>query len=635
MATLTPPRVSDPQPRRPGWKWFALGTVLLAVLIGIGAYVLAQNDPPQPVVPTTAAPPPTAPVTTPPTTAPVTSDERMTLYFMADHVTETFKEGPHLMPVGRTVSVTAGSTFSDRVRAAVAALIQGIAPEDTGADQLATFIPSDTEILGVRVDDGVATVNLSSGFEQGGGTFAVTTRVAQLVFTATEFDGVDALQLEIEGNPAQVFSTEGLLLDGPQTREDWHDFLPLMMITSPLAGDRISSPYLVEGLANAFEATVSLRLVDGSGLIIDETFTTATCGSGCFGEFAEHMLFAVEEPTEAFLEGLEYSAEDGSPRNIFRVPVTLQPGGQARPVPPTVLNYDIDADQLSAEPLAGDVVVSAGYGTADDEVGLSEAGPGPCCFDVSGTGDIVLLDGHNNRIVRYPAAGDPPIVLATFDPADIVPHSLAVVGERVIVAGKTNRPETPHDVIAFSLVDGELVKRVESVIDGVGDLRSTTDGVYWAAGASQPRWTMVADGAGNLLDPVSQRTFVELPGETALAISYDAGVEVIARPAGDSPARTYDVTASSVQFADVLGYPRYSDGALVVLGSSFDDNSVAPVRVLVLGTDPDLVANAHEIQVTRWAGAGSFNTFRYVFGGLYALSTTPEGLQILRYDLTG
>ncbi|HWL64650.1 MAG TPA: Gmad2 immunoglobulin-like domain-containing protein [Actinomycetota bacterium] len=96
-------------------------------------------------------------------------------------------------------------------------------------------------------------------------------------------------------------------------------------VTSPAQGDEVTSPLIVTGTANVFEATVSYQLVDGSGNEITKGFTTASCGTGCRGDYSKKIRFTVDEPTEATLEVFESSAEDGTALHVVRVSLTLLP----------------------------------------------------------------------------------------------------------------------------------------------------------------------------------------------------------------------------------------------------------------------------------------------------------------------
>ncbi len=629
MATITPQappeaRPDTPPPRR--WWWLAIvGAVIVALIAGAIAWW-----PDDEATPTPTTTPTTAPTTTPPTTAPVTQDAVSTLYFLAEHIRDSNLAGPHLIAIGRNTAVPIEATTTDLVRTSVLALIDGVNADDQSTGiSLSSSIEDGTELLGVSVSGGVATLDFDEDFAQGAGSFDLRARLAQLVYTATAVPGVDAVVFSIEGEEVEVFGSEGIVLDGPQTRDDWTDLLPLIMVEAPLPGVEIQSPIALQGIANAFEATVNYRLVATGGDVLAEGFTTATCGTGCFGDFGDQIFFAVDAATPATLEVFEFSANDGSAINIYAVPITLQPGGEAPPVePPPARSYDIVVADLPAEPIAGTVLVDVPWG----DVGVDESGFGPCCFDVYDIDSVVVLDAANLRLIRY-GAGAAPEVLAEFPAGDFVPDALATISDRVIVLGMTNRTNRPHDAIAISLQTGEILERVETSVPMNVDLRATPAGVYWATASSHPEWTAIADSSGALLDPTDQVTTEFLPGESTLDVYYDAGIEVNVQPAGDSPRTTYDVIEEEAAFADVLFYQRYSDGALVVFGSEFGADGRAKVRLLELGTDMDnqLVANLFSFDVERWAETGAFNTMRYASGGLYVLNTTPDGMEIVRY----
>lgn len=109
---------------------------------------------------------------------------------------------------------------------AILALIAGptAAQESEG---LYSSVPSDTELLGLTVADSIARIDFSRKFEAGGGTFSMSSRLSQVVYTLTAFSTVDAVEFWLEGEPVTVFSTEGLVLDGPVDRIDVLADLPL------------------------------------------------------------------------------------------------------------------------------------------------------------------------------------------------------------------------------------------------------------------------------------------------------------------------------------------------------------------------------------------------------------------------
>ncbi len=121
------------------------------------------------------------------------------------------------------VAVPAGPALA---RNAILALIAG--PTETQrADGLSSSVPPDTVLLGLTIRDGLALVDLSRQFESGGGTFSMTARLAQVVYTLTQFSTVDEVEFWLEGQAVTVFSSEGLVLDGPVSRADYLAALPL------------------------------------------------------------------------------------------------------------------------------------------------------------------------------------------------------------------------------------------------------------------------------------------------------------------------------------------------------------------------------------------------------------------------
>jgi hypothetical protein len=284
--------------------------VVAAAVLAAGLLVACGDDEPEPGGPPT---PPTGstPATTPtPGETPGTETVELEVWFTQDaDLFLAHREVPETQAVGK---------------AAMEALLDGPNDLEAGVDVI-SIVPEGTELLGLSIEDGVATVDLSGEYESGGGSASMFARLAQVVYTLTQFPTVDGVRFELEGEPVEVFSGEGIILEGPQTRKDYKDQLPAIVVEEPAVGEESQSPLLVSGSANVFEATVSIKLVTVDGKKLAETFTTATCGTGCRGDFVEKVDFDVTEPTDAILEVYESSAEDGSQIHVERIPITLVP----------------------------------------------------------------------------------------------------------------------------------------------------------------------------------------------------------------------------------------------------------------------------------------------------------------------
>jgi hypothetical protein len=228
-----------------------------------------------------------------------------------------FTYGEHLFVTERT------QAFTQAVgRAALTALLAGPSGAERDAG-VGSTIPSGTKLLGLNIQDGVATVDLSGAYDDGGGSLSEGMRLAQVVYTITQFPTVQGVNFRLDGKPVDAFSGEGIVLDHPQTRADWDDMLRAILVERPLVGQRVSSPVSVSGTANVFEATVSIRILDEHGKVIAESFTTATCGTGCRGDFSAKVGYSVDHDQKGTVMVFEASAKDGKPTNVVKIPVTL------------------------------------------------------------------------------------------------------------------------------------------------------------------------------------------------------------------------------------------------------------------------------------------------------------------------
>jgi hypothetical protein len=209
--------------------------------------------------------------------------------------------------------------------AAMKALLAGPSPAELEAG-LATSVPAGTKLLGISIKKGVATVDLTSQYQSGGGSLSMKARLAQVVYTLTQFPTVRAVLFHLDGEPVNVFSGEGIVLDHPVGRKDYDDLLPVIAVDKPAAGERVTSPVRVSGSANVFEANVTVKVLDENGHVVGKTFTTATCGTGCRGTYAVPVKFNVahEQPGTIVVSD-DDAAGTGTPPHQLRIKVVLVP----------------------------------------------------------------------------------------------------------------------------------------------------------------------------------------------------------------------------------------------------------------------------------------------------------------------
>jgi germination protein M len=267
----------------------------------------ALESTPPPATPQTPVPSPTVAPTAEGTTT-------VRVYFLAP---SRGGGDPHLVPVLRSVPATRAVAT-----AAVTALLAGPAADERG---LVTTIPDGTRLLGVTIDGSAATVDLSSAFDSGGGTFSMTGRLAQLVYTVTQFPTVDTVLLRMDGQPVTVLGGEGILVEGGLRRAAYRDFLPAIFVDRPAWRGALPSGARVTGIANVFEARFGVRLVDGGGRILVDKPVMATCGTGCWGTFDVGVDYSVSKAQWGTLRVYNRSPKDGSLVVVADYPVWLMP----------------------------------------------------------------------------------------------------------------------------------------------------------------------------------------------------------------------------------------------------------------------------------------------------------------------
>jgi hypothetical protein len=224
-----------------------------------------------------------------------------------------------LLPVLREIPATKATAT-----AAMTAVLAG--PND--AEQkasISTTIPAGTQLLDLTVKSGVATVDLSREFESGGGSASVLGRLAQVVYTLTQFPTIKSVVFEVEGQPVTTFSGQGVVLNGPVGRADYQDLLPAIFVDRPAWGAALGNPGRVTGNANVFEATFKIQLLDAGGHVLVDQQVMATCGTGCRGTFDTTLHYTVAKGQYGTLRVLDLSAKDGSPENVRDYSVWLIP----------------------------------------------------------------------------------------------------------------------------------------------------------------------------------------------------------------------------------------------------------------------------------------------------------------------
>jgi len=320
-------------PNRRRYRTVVAGLAIVAMTVGCGSDdspattgtpTSEPATPPSSATPTTDATPTTAATTTeqPATTEPPATTADVNVYW-AWTIPTHYGTPERLGAGGRTVAVTVDGDPAALATAAIEELLAGPNPDEADIGMM-TAIPDGTELLGVDVGDGTATVDLDDAFGEPGGTLVELSRLAQVVFTATAVDGIERVQFAIDGSIADPLLSHGVVAGEGLTRDSFAEIRPLILVESPTPGAEVAAEELtVRGESNTFEATVQWSLAEADRAIVEEGFTTATAGMGTWGGFEFPVDLGPFDGQRMVLVVFESSPEDGSQRNLVEVPISV------------------------------------------------------------------------------------------------------------------------------------------------------------------------------------------------------------------------------------------------------------------------------------------------------------------------
>jgi hypothetical protein len=211
---------------------------------------------------------------------------------------------------------------------AVTALLAGPTAAEAGQG-ITSEVPAGTQLLGISMRERIVTVDLTSEFVTGGDAASERARLAQLVYTVTQFAGIGGMHLRVNGVQQAVFPGDGLVIPPfltPQSM-DFTSLVPPIIVTSPLPGQTVSPPFTIRGVADVFEAALNYRILDAAGREIVSGSSSASCGTGCVGGFS----FEVPDLAVAQAQAGTLVVFDSDPSGIpsktvsVRVPIRLSP----------------------------------------------------------------------------------------------------------------------------------------------------------------------------------------------------------------------------------------------------------------------------------------------------------------------
>ena len=185
-------------------------------------------------------------------------------------------------------------------------------------------LPPGTEILSIRIENGLATVDFSKEvLDVNVGASGEAMGIASIVNSLTEFPTIQKVQFTVEGSVENGIDWWGHIgLSGQPFQRDLSLVNePAIWVTMPETKQTITSPVIIRGNARIFEATVSFRLRDAEGNILGQGYTMAEAGAPERGDFEAQMSFTHSAVGKGQIEVYESSMKDGSDQNMVVIPV--------------------------------------------------------------------------------------------------------------------------------------------------------------------------------------------------------------------------------------------------------------------------------------------------------------------------
>ena len=125
--------------------------------------------------------------------------------------------------VQKTLSFPSSVTSDQILESAFSQLLAG----PSKSANYTTTIPQGTKLLALSTTEEGVTVDLSQEFITGGGSAAMSSRLAQVIYTATSLDSDSKVWISVEGEPLELLGGEGITVSQPMTRKEFQEHFTL------------------------------------------------------------------------------------------------------------------------------------------------------------------------------------------------------------------------------------------------------------------------------------------------------------------------------------------------------------------------------------------------------------------------
>ena len=184
-----------------------------------------------------------------------------------------------------------------------------------------TAIPAGTGLRGLALSNGSAIIDVTKTFAAPARATRIRMRLAELVYTATQFPTVKQVWLRVGG--VRVNSIAGAPVPQPAARADFLRRLPAILVSRPAIGARVPATVTVAGSADVFEAALTVRVINARGRLLARRHILASCGTGCRGRYSVSIPYTVLRRQPGTIVIFDNAGGAVAHPHVVRVPVKL------------------------------------------------------------------------------------------------------------------------------------------------------------------------------------------------------------------------------------------------------------------------------------------------------------------------
>lgn len=204
-------------------------------------------------------------------------------------------------------------------------LVRGPLDVEVASGMTTGFRAGTTRTDPIKLDPAkkTATVSLSNQFHSNDPNIQAV-RMAQIVFTLTQFPTIQSVSFQVNGKKLSAVSGSGTELNGAATRNDYTALMPKILIDSPAAFAEVSTPIKINGTAAASRGTLWYRLVDSDNHVIAENRIPAQRRGDERRTVKISVPYELDKADRGALVVYERLPKETRERNTFAIPVDLR-----------------------------------------------------------------------------------------------------------------------------------------------------------------------------------------------------------------------------------------------------------------------------------------------------------------------